>query len=147
MRHRQRNVMPRWQRGLLLACFAWLALSGGFWLSVHFLGWPVMARATMEGLPSPWEHPLMQLHGLGVFVMLFMAGRVSVLHVKRGWRLQRQRFTGGVMVSSLAVLALSGYALFYLVPDDWRDQLGLVHAVVGFVCTAMLLWHRRHARH
>ncbi|MGC4062453.1 MAG: hypothetical protein QM749_17050 [Aquabacterium sp.] len=145
MRHGQRNVMPRWQRGLLFAGFAWLAVTGGLWLAVHFLGWPAIARATMAGLPSPWEHPLMQLHGLGVFLMLFMAGRVSVLHVKRGWRLRRHRFSGVVMVSALALLALSGYALFYLVPDDWRDPFGLVHTVVGFVCVAALCWHRRRA--
>jgi hypothetical protein len=147
MRHRQRNVMPRWQRGLLFACFGWLTLSGGLWLAVHFLAWPAMARAAMEGLPSPWEHPLMQLHGLGVFLMLFMAGRVSVLHVKRGWRLQRHRLSGGATVVALFLLVLSGYALFYLIPDDWRDQLGLLHAAVGFVCVAVLWWHRRHARH
>lgn len=147
MRHKHRNVMPRWQRGVLFAALALLLGTGGIWLTVHYLAWPAMARAEMEGLPSPWEHPLMQLHGLGVFVMLFMAGRVSVLHIKRGWRLERHRITGVTLVSALALLAMSGYALFYLVSDDWRDKLGLVHAAIGLLCVSVLRWHRRYPRH
>jgi len=143
MRNKQRNVMPRWQRRLLLACVALLVSTGGVWLTVHFLAWPSVSLAKMEGLPSPWEHWLMQLHGAGVFLMLFLAGRVSVIHVKRGWRLERHRITGVTLVSALALLALSGYALFYLVSDDWRDALGLSHAAIGLMCALVLLWHKR----
>jgi len=147
MRNQQRNVMPRWQRRLLFVCLALLVTTGGVWLSVHHLGWPAVARAEMEGLPSPWEHWLMQLHGAGVFVMLFLAGRVSAIHVKRGWRLERHRITGVMLVAALALLALSGYALFYLVSDDGRDALGLAHATIGLLCAGVLIGHRRFPRH
>ena len=143
MRHKQRNVMPRWQRRLLLACLTLLVTTGGVWLSVHHLAWPAVARAEMAGLPSPWEHWLMQLHGAGVFVMLFLAGRVSAIHVKRGWRLERHRITGVTLVTALALLALSGYALFYLVSDDWRDAFGLAHAAIGLLCVGVMLFHKR----
>jgi hypothetical protein len=147
MRNQQRNVMPRWQRRLLFVCLALLVTTGGVWLSVHHLGWPAVARAEMEGLPSPWEHWLMQLHGAGVFVMFFLAGRVSAIHVKRGWRLERHRITGVMLVAALALLALSGYALFYLVSDDGRDALGLAHAAAGLLCAGVLIGHRRFPRH
>ena len=147
MRNPQRNVMPRWQRRLLFVCLALLVSTGGVWLTVHYLAWPTMAQAQLEGMPSPWEHWLMQLHGAGVFVMLFLAGRVSAIHVKRGWRLKRHRITGVMMLSTLALLALSGYALFYLVSDEWRDGLGLMHAAIGLLCASVLLWHRRFPRH
>jgi hypothetical protein len=141
--HFPRNTMPRWQRRLLDGTVWLLTASGLLWLSVHQWGWPTMARAQMEGLPSPWEPWLMKLHGAAVIAMLFVAGRVSATHVMRGWRLHRGRRSGLVMLLGLALLTLTGYALYYLVPEDWRDPTGWVHTGVGAAWALGLLWHRR----
>jgi hypothetical protein len=137
------NPMPAWQRRAVYGALAVLMASGGLWLAVHHLAWPAMARAEMEGLPSPWEHWLMRVHGLGVFTMLFMVGRVSGVHLVRGWRLAKRRATGATMLSLVGLLAMGGYGLYYFVPDEWRDGWGLMHAALGLLCAAMIWWHRR----
>jgi hypothetical protein len=61
--------------------------------------------------------------------------------------LGRHRRTGIVIIAALLLLALSGYGLYYLVPDAWRDGVGLVHAAIGVLCGVLLLWHRRASWH
>lgn len=139
--------MVPWQRRMLDASVWALVASGLLWLSVHQWAWPDMARASMEGLPSPWEPWLMKLHGAALLVMLFLAGRVSATHVVRGWRQHQGRRSGVAMLLGLALLTLSGYALYYLMPEDRRDAMGWLHAGVGAVWALGLLWHRRSRRH
>ncbi len=117
--------------------------SGGLWMLVHWLQWPAVAQAEMAGLPSPWEAGLMRVHGGAMMLMLIMAGRVSATHAQRGWRLRQRRRGGLWMLFSLLALALTGYALFYWVPEDLRDQVGLVHGGLGLLWALSLLWHRR----
>lgn len=140
---KQRNRLSHAQRRLLYASTAALVSTGLMWLSVHQLAWPVMSRASMEGLPSPWEPWLMKLHGAAMMVMLFMIGRISSTHVMRGLRLHWRVRDGLGLLVGAALLALTGYSLYYLIPDDWRDANGWVHAAIGIVWTATLLWHRR----
>lgn len=142
MKHR--NRISRWQRRLLYGCVTVLFVSGLLWLSVHQWGWPLMSRASMEGLPSPWEPWLMKLHGAAMMTMLFLIGRLSATHVMRGWRLPTTRKRGGVgLLLGMGLLVLTGYSLYYLVPDDWRDADGWLHAGIGAAWVATLLVHRR----
>jgi hypothetical protein len=141
--HAQRNTMPPGQARLVLTLALLLAASGAMWLCVHWLHWPAAAQAAMAGLPSPWEAGLMRLHGGAMMLMLIVAGRVSATHAQRGWRVGQRRRGGVWMLLSLALLALTGYALFYWVPEDLRDQVGLVHGGLGLVWAFSLLWHRR----
>jgi len=140
---KQRNRLSRSQSRSLYASAAVLVLSGLMWLSVHQLAWPVMSRASMEGLPSPWEPWLMRLHGAAMMAMLFLIGRISSTHVMRGLRLHLRVRDGVGLLVGAALLALTGYSLYYLIPDDWRDANGWVHAAIGIVWTVTLLWHRR----
>lgn len=140
---KQRNRLSRAQRRTLYASAAALVLTGVMWLSVHQLAWPAMSRASMEGLPSPWEPWLMKLHGAAMMVMLFMIGRISSTHVMRGLRLHWRVRDGIGLLVGAGLLALTGYSLYYLIPDDWRDANGWVHAAIGILWTVTLLWHRR----
>ncbi len=140
---KQRNRLSRAQRRWLYASATVLVLTGLMWLSVHQLAWPAMSRASMEGLPSPWEPWLMKLHGAAMMVMLFMIGRISSTHVMRGMRLHWRVRDGIGLLVGAGLLALSGYSLYYLIPDDWRDANGWVHAAIGILWTVTLLWHRR----
>ena len=141
MKHR--NRISSAQRRLLYGCTAALLLSGLAWLSVHHLGWPQASRASMEGLPSPWEPWLMRVHGASMMLMLFLIGRLSATHVMRGWRLHLRRRGGLAMLAALSLLAVSGYSLYYLIPDDWRDANGWLHAAMGLAWVVALWWHRR----
>ncbi len=142
-RSAQRNTMPRSQVRLVLGLMAALVASGGLWMVVHWLHWPAASLPQMEGLPSPWEAGLMRLHGGAMMLMLILAGRISATHAQRGWRLNLRRRGGLWMLLALGALAISGYALFYWVPEDLRDTVGGIHGALGSLWAVSLLWHRR----
>jgi hypothetical protein len=140
------NPVPNWQRRAGYVVLLALLLSGLTWLAVHFLHWPAASRSAMEGLPSPWEAGLMRVHGAAAMVALFVFGALTSTHVIRGWRMKRRLPSGMVVLGCAVLLVLSAYGLYYLVPDDWRDGLGLLHAGTGISVTLALLWHRRRRR-
>ena len=141
--HRRHALRP-WLRWSLYALLMALVATGGLWLSIHFLAWPSMARPEMEGLPSPWEAPLMKLHGAAMLAMVFLVGRLSGTHVLLGWRLRKRVGEGVGLLVLMAALALSGYALYYWVPEAWRDGLGLLHGAAGVLMALVFAFHRRH---
>lgn len=140
------NPLPNWQRRAGYVVLLALLLSGLTWLTVHFLHWPAASRPAMEGLPSPWEAGLMRVHGAAAMAALFVFGALTSTHMIRGWRMKRRLPSGVAVLSFAALLVLSAYGLYYLVPDDWRDGLGLMHAGAGISVTLALLWHRRRRR-
>lgn len=140
----KRHALRPWLRRTIHTLMLALLLSGGLWMCVHFLAWPAMARASLEGLPSPWEAPLMKLHGAAMLGMVFIVGRLSGTHVLLGWRIKQRVWDGMALLVLLGGLAVSGYVLYYWVPDAWRDTLGLVHGLTGLSAAAGLWYHRRH---
>ncbi len=89
---------------------------------------------------------MIRLHGAFAMAALFFTGVVASWHVPRGWQLGRQRGTGVSVLSGLALLAISGYALYYFAPETLRAWLGNVHSAVGVTVAALLAWHSRIAR-
>lgn len=132
------NPLPRWQRrGLHLS--VWLLLASGLaWLALHYT-----VGAGAGELPHPGELWLMRLHGAATMSALFFFGSLVPGHAPRGWRMRRQRRTGVLLWSMLALLVGTGYALYYFAPEALRPGIGMVHAGVGTALTLGLLWHRR----
>jgi hypothetical protein len=132
------NPFLPWQRQVV-SLSAWsLLLSGVAWLPVHHL-W----GAGAAGLPHPLEPWLMRVHALAVVAGLFASGVVAAVHVPRGWRLGRQRASGVALCLLWVVLAASGYALSYLVPESWHAVVGWGHASLGALAFALGLLHAR----
>lgn len=136
------HALRPWQRRGLYGCVAALACTGLPWLLLHYT-----VGAGAGELPHPLEAWLMRLHGLAGFAALFLFGVMAGVHLPRGWHLSaRPRWAGqralGLAVSTLcALLALSAYALFYLVPEGWHDPVGWAHAGVGVALLVVLAWH------
>lgn len=141
---RHAHRLARWQRWLLYACGVALLASGAAWLALHY------GPAASE-LPQPAEAWLMRLHGLAGFGALFMLGVLAAHHVPHGWRLGArhryagQRTTGFVLCTLGALLALTGYALYYFAPEAVRPALGWSHATLGGMMTLLAWRHRRHS--
>lgn len=139
--------LPRWQRRGLYLTLAALVLTGLPWLVVHY----TVGEGTGE-LPHPAEHWLMRLHGLAAFVGLFWFGVIAASHIGRGWRMSarlrwaRQRSLGLLVTALMTLLALSAYAMFYLLPEAWHTPVGLLHAALGFVLVLVLPLHVRGLR-
>jgi len=134
--------LPAWQRRTLYVAGAALTLTGALWLALHYGRGPA-------DLPHPLEAWLMKLHGLAGFAALFMFGVLAAQHIPHGWRLSarhrhaRQRGTGVALGTLAALLAATGYALYYFAPEGVRPALGWAHALLGLAMAALVLQHRR----
>ena len=137
---------------------ALLLISGIAWLGVHYaLG------AGAGELPHPLEAWLMKLHGLAAMLGLFVLGAVAAAHVPRGWRISGrphdrqsrrpsrrhhwalQRRTGVMLCALAAVLAFSGYLLYYFAPEWIHSSIGWAHAAAGVAMALVIALHRRGA--
>lgn len=138
------NRLPPWQRRLGAASGLLLLASGAAWLGLHFV-------VAAEGLPHPGEAWAMKLHGAAAMLALFVFGALAGGHLRHGWQLtqrhghglRRQRGLGVALAGLAALLAASGHALYYWVPEGARDAVGWAHAGAGFAMALLLLVHRR----
>lgn len=144
---RSTHRLDRWQRAALYTCTVLLLATGVLWLAVHYgIG------AGAGELPHPLEAWAMRLHGLAGFGALFVFGALAAQHIPHGWRMTaRQRYasqrgSGLALCTFAALLALSGYALYYFAPEGVRPALGWAHAGIGLALGVLLLAHRRGLR-
>ena len=143
--HSQRHHahrLVRWQRFALYASGAALLLTGAAWLLLHYsLG--------AGDLPHPLEAWSLRLHGLAAFAGLFVLGVLAAAHIPQGWRLShRRRWAGqrssGVLLCVVgAVLALTGYLLYYFSSEAVRPALGWAHTFAGLAMGVLIASHRR----
>jgi len=137
------NRLRPWQRLLADATGLALLLTGVVWLAVHYA-----VGAGAGELPHPAEPWMMKLHGLAAMAALFVFGIVAAGHVPHGWRvthgrrLQLQRRLGASLLVLGALLAGSGYALYYFVPEGARPFVGLLHSAAGALMAVAWIWHR-----
>lgn len=134
------NRLPRWLHRLLFASGALLLASGLGWELLHDL---LGAGSAEFAMPHPGEPWLMRLHGLAVIAFLVALGGLGPVHIPRGWREQRKRATGLLLIAAAATLGLSGYALGYFAGDETRRAIGLAHTAIGVAMAALALAHRR----
>jgi uncharacterized membrane protein YfcA len=142
-RHHAHRLV-RWQRLALYTTGGLLLATGGVWLLLHY--------GTGAGeLPHPLEAWSLRLHGLAAFAGLFVLGALAAAHIPQGWRLShRRRWAGqrssGVLLCAIgALLALTGYLLYYFASEALRPALGWAHAFVGVVMGVLIASHRRGA--
>src|SRR5262249_26560260 len=132
------NGMPKALRWSLYGVGAALWLSGCVWLVLHLF----FETPTQFGTePHPLEPPLLLVHGVLAVPALYLRGWISRRHALDGWRMARGRLSGGLISVVLLILALSGFALFFITGDAVRAAVALLHEIVGVVCLVPALAH------
>jgi uncharacterized membrane protein len=127
-------------RRTLYTVIVGLTLSGAWWLCVHFANaWFAAREDEMQRLAR--EALALKVHGAAAFAMLLALGAMGAHHVRRGWRLQRNRGSGSVVVGTCAVLVITGYALYYLVTEATREPVSALHWVLGLAFVPLLIVH------
>ena len=115
-----------------------LLVSGAAWLVLHTF-------VRVEGAFGPEHHPLeawlMRLHGLLALPALVGLGALLPAHVWPAWRPRMRRTSGLALLITSAVLALGGWALYYVAEEATRAWLSVSHWVLGLALPALLLAH------
>ncbi len=122
-----------WTTGLVFyALRRWFQIDGDFGLETH-----------------PWQQPVLQIHGAAAFTMLMLIGAMLLNHVPAGWRSGRSRVHGIVLASSMSLMVISAWCLYYLGAEDVRVWIGNVHLLVGMTLPIQIglhVWLGRRAR-
>ncbi len=134
--HRQpKQQLSRPQERWLYWVGSVLAFSGAGWLVCHY-----GLRA-----PGPAPHPLevwwLRLHGASMIGFLIVLGTLLPGHVKHGWRQRLNRSSGVPLLIGTALLILTGYGLYYIVSDEVRDWVSVVHWALGLAGVATVGLH------
>ena len=125
-------------RAWLFGAFAAAFITGTAW-------WVLRHWFQVEGDFGPAPHPaerwLIRLHGGAALLTLILLGSLLPLHVKRAWLARRNRSSGGLLLTLNALLALTGYALYYAGGESLRTMASTSHLALGFALPILLVLH------
>ncbi|MDB6171107.1 MAG: hypothetical protein JWL59_418 [Chthoniobacteraceae bacterium] len=82
----------------------------------------------------------LKVHGAAAMAALLVLGALS-LHVKRGWKAQRNRLSGLFLLAVNAFLIATGYGLYYAGGEQFRLWLSRWHAWIGLALLLVLPAH------
>lgn len=127
-RHSPRHRPSHHHQWWLYSTSALLLITGLGWLIAHYA---LSHEGAFGPEPNPSEAWWLRLHGASVILFLITFGALLPIHVIHNWRRWLHRKSGGVVVGFIALLALSGYGLYYVVNDNARHAISLLHWIVG----------------
>lgn len=131
------NRIPAVQRRTLYAIALGVLLSGLLWLLLDWL--PGVLDSDPEALAvKQWA---LRLHGGAAMAMLVAVGGLLPTHIAAGWALRRERSIGMANVAGVAVLAATGWGLYYVGNETLRTRVSSAHWIVGIAVAVVLVWH------
>jgi len=136
------RLSPRHRR-LAYAAFAAIWATGILWLFFHYF---LQRQGEFGAEPHPLEAWCLRLHGMAAFVALWLAGLLWAVHVRHGLARPKRRVSGIALIAMFAVLAASGWLLYYASDDALRDVVRLIHWLVGLALIVPFLVHGLRAR-
>jgi len=126
------------RRRLVYALLIGLWTSGAVWLVLHTF-------FQHSGEFGPVAHPLtpvfLKIHAAFAMASLWIVGLVWGVHVMPAWRRGHRRSSGIVTIALFAVLAGSGYLLYYAGDDRVRELTSIVHWSLGLFAIAPFVLH------
>ena len=126
-----------WHRWLTYLSTGLLVATGLAWLAID-----VLARGGADIVgPHPLAHPLLAAHGaIAMFASLAYGGIVAA-HVPRAWAGKRNRRTGCLVASVLAVLMVTAWLLYYASSEDVHAIASMCHWIAGVAVALVLPLH------
>jgi cation transport ATPase len=131
------RLSPSHERWVLSLSVA-LLISGALWLVFDYF-------ISVPGEFGERRHPLevwwLRVHGAAAIAFLIVLGTMLPIHIRRAWQLRRNYRTGGVMLSVVTVLVITGYGLYYASGENLRIWISAVHWGIGLFGMAALILH------
>ena len=141
MKRRRLQLSPR-HRWALYAVGLALLITGALWAWLHRLDETGHAVETLRA----WKPWLLKIHGFAALGFVLLLGTLLPVHVRHSWHARRNRPNGALFLSTVSVLTLSGYALYYLGNESWRAAASAIHLWLGIAAPILLAWHVRTGR-
>jgi hypothetical protein len=141
MKGRVFKLRPGHRRLLYSVCLL-LLLSGALWAWINHLDQTAQASERMRDF-KPW---LLKLHGLSAMLFVLLLGTLLPGHVRRAWRARKNRRNGAFFLTVVGALTLSGYLLYYIGDEAWRNAMSNFHLWLGLAAPVLLSWHIRSGR-
>ncbi len=88
-----------------------------------------------------WQYPALQIHGAMAFLMMVGFGFVLGAHMPKSWKTKEKRKTGILLLTMPSLLILSGYLLYYVAQDTFREWLEYTHLAIGLLLPLGLTLH------
>ena len=134
--------LSRRHRLTLYSASLLLFVSGAAWAWANHLDEAARAGAALRDL-KPW---LLKVHGLSAMAFVLLLGTLLPGHVRRAWHANKNRNNGECFLTAVSLLTLSGYLLYYLGDEAWRNATSQFHLWLGIAAPALLVWHIRAGR-
>lgn len=141
--HGETIRLERWHRMFIYGISLALAATGILWLLFHYF---IHAQGAFGQKPHPLTMWWLRLHGAAAMLALVGAGSLTLTHMRRAWRLRRNRGWGGALGTATVILLATGYLLYYASDEDSRSIVSLMHWIVGLACVALVPLHARLGR-
>jgi hypothetical protein len=126
-------------RWAVMLIFGALWLSGCEWLILHYF---CAQPADFGPVQHPWAPLILKVHGWIAVAAVFLLGWITARHVSDRWPQMLKRVSGVAIASVAAILAVTGYALYYTT-DRLHDLAGAAHEVLGGAAILLALAHWR----
>lgn len=127
------NLTYRWLAGLVVTA---LLVSGIGWIAAD--QWKVGPDGEF------WQRCIatsLMIHGGAAMVALLLLGALIESHMRRAWRVRRNRFTGTVMTLVNGFLVVSAFALYYNGSETLRPWISNAHIIGGLALPLLVILH------
>lgn len=135
----------RLETGPRRALYAAIALlwgtAGAWWLLGEGTIGGGMASSWSDGRPR-----LLAAHGFAAGLFLLLVGSLWTAHLRPAWRARGHRWSGVALLAIVLGLALSGWGLYYLGEERWREGALWAHGLLGWPLPALVGGHLVAAR-
>jgi O-antigen ligase len=127
--------LKRFHRFSLYGVLTLLFVSGAIWAYFHYLA---PRPEEFAAKAKSWS---LKAHGAAAMASLVLIGTVLATHVKFAWRAGRNRINGILLLSTLGVLVVTGYALYYAGGERLRAWTSWIHLGIGLALPAIVVLH------
>lgn len=141
--HQQGLRLPPRRKRALYAIFGGAWATGILWLVFHYF---LSVNGEFGAEPHPLEIWWLRLHGVFAFAALWLGGLLWAAHVRPALARPGRRSSGLLLLGMLAILAATGYLLYYAVDDGVRDGVRWAHWLTGVLLAVVLGIHAARAR-
>ncbi len=125
-------------RRWVYAILAFVYVTGAAWMVLRY---GINGERVLEDgwrLAQAW---LLRAHGAAAMLTLVAVGSMLAAHAPTAWKLRENHFSGVCMMGTMAVLALTGWLLYYASGEAVRAWSSWLHMAIGAAGPLSLIWH------